>query len=244
MILSHLKQTIREQNWFAIGLEIVIVVFSVVIAFQVTAWGNERANRVEEQELLRGLQGEFTNVVSALQAQVAKHRRVERAVSTTLEALATAQRSGAQSATVADTALAWAYIPSTTQFSQGILIGTLTTGRLGLIRDHELRAALSAWEGVLADVTEDEIASRDIVMHQLEPTMWRRMDVRPFRNYALLLGTLSASETGAISDVPTDPEIIGVLTTRHYWLQHVIQEFSGPQEEAHRILDLIDRSLE
>ena len=57
--LGRLADAVREQNWFAIALEIVIVVLGVVIGFQVTAWGAERATRAQERELLRGLRSEF-----------------------------------------------------------------------------------------------------------------------------------------------------------------------------------------
>lgn len=244
MILARLNKAIREQNWFAVALEVLIVVLGVVIGFQVTAWGNERASRAEEQELLRGLQAEFTEVVADLETQVDKHRGVERALATTLEALNQADRTGASTAAVADTTLAWANIASTTQFSQGLLSGMLATGRLGLIRDQQLRSALSEWEGVLADVTEDEMASRDLITNQFAPILWRRMDVQSFLRYRLLLGTLSESEVGTTSAVPVDTETLGVLATRLYWQQHLIREFEGPQRAAERILGLIEQSLE
>jgi len=40
MILSRISRAVREQNWFAVVLEFVIVIAGVVIGFQVTA--NER----------------------------------------------------------------------------------------------------------------------------------------------------------------------------------------------------------
>jgi len=43
MILARLTQAIRQQNWFAVILEFVIVIAGVVIGFQVTAWNAERA---------------------------------------------------------------------------------------------------------------------------------------------------------------------------------------------------------
>ena len=243
-ILGRLAQAVREQNWFAVALELVIVIVGVVVGFQVTAWGDERATRAEERELLRGLQAEFIEVVADLEVQVEKHRRIERALASTLEALAQAEQAGAPSAAVADATLAWAHIATTTQFSQGLLTGMLSTGRLGLIRDQELRSALSEWEGVLADVTEDEVASRHLVTDQVTPLLSSRMDVRSFLRYGLVLGTLSPAEAGTASAVPVDPDVIGALATRYYWQQHLIREFSGPQAEAQRILRLIGRSLE
>ena len=244
MILDRLSRAFRQQNWFAVAIETLIVIVGVVVGFQITAWGNERASRAEEQELLRGLQIEFTEVLADLEQQVEKHEQVERAVSATLTALGDAERAGEPRATVADTTLVWALVATTTQFSQGVLDGMLTTGRLQLIRDRELRKALSEWEGVLADVTEDEVTSREIVTDQLEPLLWRRMDVRAMRNYELLAGTLPSAAMAATSEVPVDTELIGVLATRRFWQQHTILEFGGPQQQARRILDLVGRSLE
>lgn len=54
-ILGRLTKAIREQNWFAVVLEVMIVVLGVVIGFQVTAWGQARSDRAKEQEYLRQL---------------------------------------------------------------------------------------------------------------------------------------------------------------------------------------------
>ena len=51
-ILGRLSQAVREQNWFAVGLEVVIVVVGVVIGFQITAWGQARSDRANEQTYL------------------------------------------------------------------------------------------------------------------------------------------------------------------------------------------------
>jgi len=45
MILARLTRAIRQQSWFAVALEFVIVIAGVVIGFQVTAWNGERAAR-------------------------------------------------------------------------------------------------------------------------------------------------------------------------------------------------------
>ena len=88
------------------------------------------------------------------------------------------------------------------------------------------------------------IPARKLVMDHLEPILWRRMDVRPYHRYAHNLGTLSRADAEAVSDVPVDPERIGVLAARLYWQQHLIREFDGPRRETQRILTLIDRALE
>ena len=38
MILANLTKAIREQNYYAVVLEFLIVIAGVVIGFQITAW--------------------------------------------------------------------------------------------------------------------------------------------------------------------------------------------------------------
>ncbi|GJL97862.1 MAG: hypothetical protein DHS20C06_16790 [Hyphobacterium sp.] len=50
MILQRITHAIREQNWFAVILEFVIVIAGVVIGFQVTGWADRHAE-AERAEL-------------------------------------------------------------------------------------------------------------------------------------------------------------------------------------------------
>lgn len=45
MILTRLTRAIREQNWFAVTLEFLIVIAGVVIGFQITAWREDVSQR-------------------------------------------------------------------------------------------------------------------------------------------------------------------------------------------------------
>jgi len=245
-ILGRLSQAVREQNWFAVALELVIVVLGVVIGFQVTTWGNEQAARAEERALLQGLQAEFEDVASGLDFMLGLHNRVEASVHTTLDSLTRARDNGDSFATVSDTMLAWVFVAPTTQFSQGVLTGAITTGRLGLIRDRELQTALASWDGVLEEMTEDEVYSRILVRTDIDPVFRSRMDVTPFRNNIHLVyrGVRPPAELEATSEIPVDIEVLGVIAARLRQQQFTIYEFATPQAEVQRILDLIDQSLD
>ena len=45
MILANLTRAIREQNYYAVVLEFLIVIAGVVIGFQITAWNEDRNSR-------------------------------------------------------------------------------------------------------------------------------------------------------------------------------------------------------
>jgi len=66
LILARITRAIREQNWFAVVLEFVIVIAGVVIGFQVTAWNAGQQERQREAEYLHQLDVELTAVVDEL----------------------------------------------------------------------------------------------------------------------------------------------------------------------------------
>ncbi|MFY0638556.1 hypothetical protein [Maricaulis maris] len=59
MILARITKAIREQNWFAVAVEFLIVILGVVIGFQVTAWNAERAEAIRTSVLIERVEEEF-----------------------------------------------------------------------------------------------------------------------------------------------------------------------------------------
>ena len=47
MILRRITKHVREQDWFAVGLDFVIVVSGILIAFQITNWSTARQQAAE-----------------------------------------------------------------------------------------------------------------------------------------------------------------------------------------------------
>lgn len=66
MILQNISKAVREQNWFAVVLEFVIVIAGVVIGFQVNAWNEDRQERAREAEYLSQLDIELTAVIEEI----------------------------------------------------------------------------------------------------------------------------------------------------------------------------------
>lgn len=52
MILGRITQLVKEQNWFAVGIELVILVLGVFLGIQLGNWNEERADRNKETRYL------------------------------------------------------------------------------------------------------------------------------------------------------------------------------------------------
>lgn len=63
MILRSLTKHVKDQNWFAIGLDFAIVVFGVFIGIQVANWNEARQEQALERVLLVRLQRDFQQLL-------------------------------------------------------------------------------------------------------------------------------------------------------------------------------------
>lgn len=61
MILRSITKHLKEQNWFAVALDFVIVVVGILIAFQITNWNDARGERQREVQILREIATDLHN---------------------------------------------------------------------------------------------------------------------------------------------------------------------------------------
>ena len=70
MLLRRITQHVKDQNWFAVALDFVIVVAGILIAFQITEWNEARADRQKEvaffERVLENLQSDLAEYDSTL----------------------------------------------------------------------------------------------------------------------------------------------------------------------------------
>ena len=79
MLLRRLTRHVKEQNWFAVGLDFVIVVVGVFIGIQVANWNEARAEYREETGALVTLRGELQASIVATQAKVEAYKQATEA---------------------------------------------------------------------------------------------------------------------------------------------------------------------
>jgi len=63
MILRRVMEHVKAQNWFAVGIDFVIVVVGVVIGIQVANWNEARSERAHETLLLGELRAELAESI-------------------------------------------------------------------------------------------------------------------------------------------------------------------------------------
>lgn len=96
MILSNLAKAVREQNYYAVALEFLIVIAGVVIGFQIQAWNQNRADRETEQTYLMRLHRDMVRSVCSIQLDVDAVNNWRTRAQRTLDALLTNDPDGVE----------------------------------------------------------------------------------------------------------------------------------------------------
>lgn len=165
MLEERLNSNFRR--WGFLLSEMVLIVASILLAFALDSWWDERRDRTEEIEVLHGLQKEFRLNQSLLAARLQKHEVDLANMEILLDAAIRGQWSSEQPGV--DQALASLISPPTTDPGNGVLGALIGSGRFELLRNRSLRARLAAWAGVFGEVHDDEIMSREFVFDRIVP---------------------------------------------------------------------------
>jgi hypothetical protein len=63
MILRRFMKHITDQNWFAVGLDVLVVIVGIFLGLQVQAWYGRQAESIEERNYLFRLSEEFSEAI-------------------------------------------------------------------------------------------------------------------------------------------------------------------------------------
>lgn len=85
MLLRRFSQHLKDQNWFAVGLDVCVVVVGIVIGFQVTEWKDEQNKKAQALAHLQ-------LVVDELNRHVAHYDRRKSVVETRLNQIQTLKK--------------------------------------------------------------------------------------------------------------------------------------------------------
>jgi len=131
------------------------IVVSILLAFTIDAWWEERALRIEEQQVLQGMRSEFLATRDVLSGHLNEHLLD---LKTFEDFLGAVGNSGIEKAgLIVDATLMALLNPPTSDVGNGTLDALLSSGRIEILTNKTLRAKLAAWEGVMGEVRDDQV---------------------------------------------------------------------------------------
>ena len=238
--------TAREIPWNRLIVEGLAIIVSILLAFAIDAWWDERNERVEEQEILQGLHEEFELIHDVLTDHMQDHLGRVQATEEILKVFEAGDYDLDSQGLAA--ALDDLIAPATSDISNGVLRALLSSGRLEIISNRALRAKLVGWESAIEEVWDDQ---RDQTKRVFEIHMpyfigegfgvgelnskWNQGNTMPVRSIS--------SDPAELERLLQDPRFHTMGEFNYLFKQHLTQEFETAIAAADDILAEIDASI-
>jgi hypothetical protein len=140
MILRRLTKHVKGQNWFAVGLDFVIVVVGILIAFQITNWANENERREIEVNYTKRLRNDVMNLQEVRAPILGFRIRWNDGLKSANSVLYSEDER--ELTALECEAIGYSYIMSSPTDDVATLIELQSSGQLSLFRDTKVSSAL------------------------------------------------------------------------------------------------------
>ena len=197
MIPRRVAEHAKAQNWFAVALDLFIVVIGVFIGIEVANWNQTRQDRQQERryygQLLVDLRGDLKSFAEA-EWRADRHDKAAQSVLDRLSGNAPPEASPGRMATAIHHA-GFIYIPYS---SRGTYDELVSTGNLGLLRNSQLKTEIANYYAAF-----DENRQWDRLLRDQQSDYWAEAAgilPRPILRAAVRWAepTISPGEDGAI----------------------------------------------
>lgn len=245
MILRSVMKHVRDQNWFAVFLDFLIVVVGVFIGIQVSNWNDDRAERSRESGILTELAAdlcadldeiESTTRVAAFRFSAVSEllsRTINWTLPSTLPLAAEArpfphpELVPVESATVALNVAQRFY---TFDVERAAYDGLVSSNEILLIRNRSLVDSLQSHYARIKGINDNENTSFRATMERLVPALERNG-----------LGALEALEWSRLERIVNeDDELQGILKNVAFEAALQVRQLGGIADNTGQLLARLD----
>ncbi len=235
-----------SRSWPRILGEAAAIVISILLAFAIDAWWEQRALGIEEQQVLQGLHEEFVAVRDVLSEHLSVHKDDLRSLE---EYLSAVENDGIEDpGPIVDAVVLVLMRPMTSDLGSGTLDALLSSGRIEILAKRSLRAKLASWEGVIGEVWDDQASNAKLVYEVHIPyflaegipagsTMHHWYDEWPLPRKSV------SGDPDMVSRIINDETIHGMATIQYAYKTHTVDEFEIAMDAVDAILSDIDSSI-
>jgi hypothetical protein len=147
----------RKYASYALG-EIALVVIGILIALQINNWNEYRKDRIKEQAVLRQLKEEYQNNLNQLESKIAMRKILIKSSQNLLEHIENPEITKSDS--ILHDLTRGSYRPTFDPIKNDLI----SSNKLSLIQNENLRKLLSQWESNVLQLNEQEWFWRDYVV--------------------------------------------------------------------------------
>ncbi len=237
--VSDMKNA-HDIPWKRIFVEAIAIVASILFAFGIDAWWGEQLERSNEQVLLTRLGAEFSTNLDRIDRRKGYSRIVDASLRL-FDAIDEAMLIEDPTVEVPTGMLRLALIAPTFEADMPLLDALTKAGKLEVVDESRIVAAVSVWERQLRDYTAMAERARRNVDTQLLPALYKRADIGPVLMRPFLTTLNAADPMWSIPVVINiDTEIKGIIAGRHALAIDAQRKFEELRKAAVEVIEAID----
>ncbi len=141
MLLRRFTENVRDQNWFAVGLDFLVVVVGIYVGLQADEWNEQRKDRIREQAHLEQLYSDFAFNAHRAEAAAVHHADLARELMFAVGVIVRGQLREDESERFKWAILTMLQAPPSGMTSAGY-DAMLASGDFAILRDQELKSRL------------------------------------------------------------------------------------------------------
>lgn len=232
--------------WSRLLVESAAIVGSILLAFAIDAWWEDRKERAYEEQALSGLEAEYRLHYEDISMQIEFHELLMSGVSQLMLACSTGRYDDAE--ILLDDAIYASLVPVTTDLGSGVRDSLISAGKIDILQDLSLRNALSGWDRVVDEVVDGQLYSAELVRDHVFPF---------YKQYGIQLGYGESDKNGSPWPMSATPLSIdaenvqtligdaGFCTTLEYrygHMSHTLDEYGYLLDSIEEIQTLVQAS--
>jgi len=233
----------RSIPWNRIGIEAMAIVVSILLAFGIEAWWQEKLERDQEATELARLRIEFEENLRMIDLRSFESEILD-ASTEVFDRVEAAQAAGKAEAEIPAPSLILMLAAPTFDADTPILSGLVLSGGLGIIRDQQVLDALADWDRTLRDYVSFAERARQTVDNRLMPAMIERGDLGRLLMIPTQFNRIDPAQypEGSVS-IRIDPELTGLVAERWRNGSYAVRRLNDARQAAADVVTAIDKSL-
>lgn len=244
------NELFSRRNIAKLALESAVVVISILIAFALDAWWNDRQLQQETAEDLAIVQFELTENIRLIRVTLDIIDEVLAANNVLIAELLT--QADSTMVEIDDTTVWWGIFNNPTlDLSFGATDAWIADGRLGALGSSTLRQRLASVRGKVGDVVEEQQIAREISVREIYPLIMDEIGDIKLVQEIVSAGLQARQKTsvqvisgsGTIS-VPNSNALRFLLRTRSLWYEASMYETRDFQTELEEIQLLLREEVQ
>ena len=236
--------TVQKIQWKRLAVEATAIIISILLAFAIDAWWQDRGDRETEQLLLKRLRSDFVEMRASLRFIEQEHIKASAACVALMsfpigEPLPETPEVDAMIANV---------LLSSRTFNPGSGAVAAFLGNEGakLVHNQPLADLLLAWPGLVDELQEEDVFMQKGVAERWLPFVATRVSLAPYMNtFDELMGDLPESVKNPEPRVQliADTEFINHVLDRYKFQQIALRDIQPLLLAVDNILDLLETEI-